>query len=473
MAKKKATGLFQTVIDVLESVHAPIPVDEVIERVRQRFPTQSKNPAARIRSHLRTDHVGQTLVWLDRHTIVPARVAMRGVRFRVYLSEVEVEAGALLIYPAFDGYLPRNFELEEMQLHDTDGEPLAVRPTLMQMVETDDFGTAARKVPVFELGDWFRAHGVSHDDSLLITIDDWQRGAFRLQHEPAKQRRDEDIEGQNQALADMLFDMLEAERNERLWVRPALLTAYARLAEPQGYSADHWRYVIKDDERMTSDGDMIFYNDYDTMFEDFFSSKRPSKRQPSASSGKPGQDRQVYRFKAVLGHRPSIWRRVEIQGKQTVADFDRLLRCAFKHDGGDHLGGFWKRVRRGKRNRFRDIDLGTVDPFGEGDGAEQSIAELGLKPGDEVKYVYDFGDWIEHLLTLEETVEPEAKAKYPRVVDQNKPRYQYCQACKAAQRQTVATWFCHQCSEGRGRVLLCEPCLMDQHEDHYADEIVY
>jgi hypothetical protein len=25
---------------------------------------------------------------------------------------------------------------------------------------------------------------------------------------------------------------------------------------------------------------------------------------------------------------------------------------------------------------------------------------LGLKPGDEVKYVYDFGDWIEHLLTL-------------------------------------------------------------------------
>jgi hypothetical protein len=39
---------------------------------------------------------------------------------------------------------------------------------------------------------------------------------------------------------------------------------------------------------MASDGDMIFYNDYDPMFEDFFSSKRPGKRQLSASSGKPG-----------------------------------------------------------------------------------------------------------------------------------------------------------------------------------------
>ena len=55
----------------------------------------------------------------------------------------------------------------------------------------------------------------------------------------------------------------------------------------------------------------------------------------------------------------------------------------------------------------------------------------------------------------------------------HKLRYQYCQACKAVQRQTVATWFCHQCSDGRGRMLLCEACLMDEHEDHDADEIVY
>ena len=473
MVKNQSTALYQTVVDVLASVHAPVPVDEIIDIVLKRFPTQSKNPAARIRSHLRTNHVGKTLVFLDRKTIVPVQVAMQGVRFRVYLSPAEVDAGALLIYPTFDGYRSRNLELEDMQLHDADGAPLTARAKLMQLVETNEFGTSAHEVPAFELGDWFHAHGVGHNDSLLLTIDDWQRGDFRLQHEPAKQRRDDDIERQNQALADMLFDMLEAERSERMFVKPSLLTAYARLSNSQASPADHWHYVIEADERLASDGDMIFYNDNNTMFEDWFASKPRGKRNASTSRGKPNQNRQVYRFKAVLGNRTTIWRRVEIQGKQTVADFDRLLRHAFQHDGGDHLGGFWKRVRRGKSNRYREIDLGTVDPLGEGDGAEQSIADLGLKPGDEVKYVYDFGDWVEHILTLEELVAPEAGAKYPRVVDQNKSKHRYCQACKAEQRQTVATWVCHACSHGRRQVLLCEACLIDEHEDHDADEIVY
>ena len=61
----------------------------------------------------------------------------------------------------------------------------------------------------------------------------------------------------------------------------------------------------------------------------------------------------------------------------------------------------------------------SVDPFGEGE--DQYIAELELQPGDELKYVYDFGDWIEHRLILEEILEPQAKAIYPRIVAQNKP----------------------------------------------------
>jgi hypothetical protein len=69
MAKKKSMSLFQTVADVLESEPAPVPVDEITERVLKRYPSQSKNPAARIRSHLRTDHVGRTLVFLDRKTV--------------------------------------------------------------------------------------------------------------------------------------------------------------------------------------------------------------------------------------------------------------------------------------------------------------------------------------------------------------------------------------------------------------------
>jgi hypothetical protein len=138
------------------------------------------------------------------------------------------------------------------------------------------------------------------------------------------------------------------------------------------------------------------------------------------------------------------------------------------------LSGFWKRIRRGSGQRFREVQLGTIDPWGEGDSAAQHLAELTLKPGDQLKYVYDFGDWIEHLVTLEATAEPEAGETYPRVVDQNKIRYRYCQTCKAKKRKTVATWLCIECSERELRkVLVCEACLTDAHETHYAEEIVY
>ncbi len=35
------------------------------------------------------------------------------------------------------------------------------------------------------------------------------------------------------------------------------------------------------------------------------------------------------------------------------------------------------------------------------------IASLNLKPGDKLKYVYDFGDWIEHVLEVEAQFRPQ------------------------------------------------------------------
>jgi hypothetical protein len=138
------------------------------------------------------------------------------------------------------------------------------------------------------------------------------------------------------------------------------------------------------------------------------------------------------------------------------------------------MGGFYKLVQRGKGKSFREIDVGTVNPMGEGDGADVAVAGLGLAPEDELKYVYDFGDWIEHRLTLQEIVEPDEDAVYPRVVDQNKPRYKYCERCKAEGRETVATWICIKCSQREDRaVRLCEDCLVEEHEEHYAEEILY
>lgn len=114
-------------------------------------------------------------------------------------------------------------------------------------------------------------------------------------------------------------------------------------------------------------------------------------------------------------------------------------------------------------------------PMTKSEAIEQVTAQLqGPKPGQELKYVYDFGDWIEHRLTLESIGEPDEGIDYPHLGEQNKPRYRYCRHCQSEGRKTVATWICIECSnEEKEDVLVCEDCLYAHHEEHYADEILY
>jgi hypothetical protein len=145
------------------------------------------------------------------------------------------------------------------------------------------------------------------------------------------------------------------------------------------------------DDRLYTDGWQIRYHDSRPTVFDLLEGASP------AAVSKPvaeDQGAQVYRLKAALAIRPGLWRTIEIQGKHTLADLDQALRAAFDHDGSDHLGGFWKLVPRGaktqlgsqargatKRTRFRQVDLGDVNPFGGGDGADVQIASLELAVG--------------------------------------------------------------------------------------------
>jgi hypothetical protein len=208
-----------------------------------------------------------------------------------------------------------------------------------------------------------------------------------------------------------------------------------------------------------------------------FSDLRGAPKQATSPHQRPlsrQEAQQVYRFKAALWHNKNIWRRIEIQGGQTLADFDEMLRTAFQQDHMDHLSGFWQLVRRGESRRFREVELGNINPYGEGDAASIQIASLSLTPGDALKYVYDFGDWVQHRLDLEAIVEAEEEASYPRIIGQNKPRYRYCRICKNEGGKSVATWICYTCSdEEQSAVLLCETCLGAHDEEHYLEEMLY
>ncbi len=121
---------------------------------------------------------------------------------------------------------------------------------------------------------------------------------------------------------------------------------------------------------------------------------------------------QVFRFKVRRGRRGRI-KHFELLGNQTLGDFDAILRNAFNLDPFDHLSGFWIAGERG----LPDLELGTIEPFGGGDAADILIGFLDLEVGDMLKYVYDFGDWIEYTITLEAITDREEGVEYPRVIE--------------------------------------------------------
>jgi hypothetical protein len=461
----------QAVEQIVAQLDGPIEVNELCRRVLDIAPSRAKKPLAAVRNHVRQEHIGRSVIFLDAKTVLPLRLAMKGVRFRVPVSRREADQGVLIIYPAFQYFLRQELEPDSIQLREAKGNhPLPVRlTTVRERVETP-FGKQVVDHPAFDLGRWFDREGVRRKDSVLVTIENWEEGRFRLKHEPAKHQREEEIARRDQELSDILFDLLEKARNEVVYGPEAIATAYALMSSPGGYPGNHWIEVVHHDPRMRYDGSWIRYSDWRSPLESMFQEDEPV---PQVEFSRE-QGRKVYRFKASLWRRSGLWRVIEIQGEQTLADFDGILRDAFQHDVFDHLGGFWKRIRRGDSKRFREVDIGTVNPFEGGEGAEVAIAGLELEPGQELKYVYDFGDWIEHRIVLEEIVEPEKDAVYPRIVDQNKPRYRNCESCRAQGRKRRATWICLKCSAEQERdVLICEDCLDREHMDHYAEEILY
>ncbi len=459
---------------VSESLEGAVSFEEFCQKVLNVRPSSVKNPKNSIRQRLRYDWRNR-LIYLDRNTLLPTRLAMQGVRFAVPLTPQAVKQNLLLIDPAFVGFFDHRTLLKTIKLLDEQGQALPTVLKSFKEKETTPFGDMEVEHSGFELVEWFNSHQAQAGDYVLITIEDWDQRCFRLEYESAHVREQHraEITAQNQELADLIFEALESERDEGVLASVAVYSAYARMQDPRGYPGDHWMQVIEQDSRMLYDGFMIRYSDWRSLFDMFDEALEESSTVEEAIALSPEQARAVYRFKAAFAFRPGLWRRIEIQGEQTLADFNSILVTAFGHDW-DHLGGFWKRVQRGKSKRYRYIDLGTVDPFGGGEGADTPIASIELQPGDILKYVFDFGDWIEHTLTLEEIVEPEEGIEYPHIAAQNEPCYRYCERCKVEGRKTVATWICIDCSDREQRdVLLCEDCLNEEHEDHYTDKILY
>lgn len=485
-SKEKLPTYEEIIADILRSTPGPLSARELAEKMLAVRSSQAKNPMQAMRQHIRQAN-GRLLVFLDADTILPLRLAFQGVRFRLPFDREMVNKGLVNIGDSLPSYLPRQFPLERLHFVDSARKPVAfqVKP-VSQQVNTP-FGRQAITTLYANLSAWFRAQKVYVKDHLLITILDWEQGVLQLAREPFGQRDQDLLAQRNHLLASLFFDLLESTVDEDIYIHVAVPTVYARLPDKSGYPPGHWAVVLEADGRMTSDGWRIHYSDSGfSPMERLAREIAGEPRHPTARPVSKEQGEQVYRFKAALAYRPSLWREIEVQGKHSLVDLDLVLRDAFNHDVFDHLGGFWKLIPRGvqgkpgaakrgaaRQTRYREVELGDVEPMGGGEGARVKIAGLGMAVGERLKYVYDFGDWIEHHLTLEAIETPQVSAKYPREVARNQPEYVYCVECYKQGRQKVAKWICLDCTTGPDQeIVLCEKCA-DRHEEHYVEEILY
>ena len=457
---------------------APMSVQELAQKILAMRPSAAKDPEKAAEQKIR-EAIGRQLVYLDSNTILPLRSAWQGVRFRMDLSREEVNKGFFDAGNAFAFYLPNGFNLANLRLVDADGQAIQFKVNAVKKKVKGIFGTSEETFYYCHIPEWLRACKFAPKDHLLFTVLNRENGVLKMEHEPYKQINAELLESRNRLLANILYELLEHSSRGRIFLNEALPTAYARLPEKDGYPPYHWIMLLANDERMDTNGWDIVYRDSEfSMLDSLFEEVGGNKRKLQKKSVSKEQNEQVYRFKADLKYRPKIWRMIEIQGKNTLEDFNRILVAVFDHDF-DHLGGFWKLVPRGETargvTRYREVDLGSVDPFGEGDGADVTIAELELAVGSKMKYVFDFGDWIEHVLPLEAIELPQTNAKYPREAKRNMPKYANCVECLKKGKETVAIYVCLTCTKKpEEERLLCQDCV-EKHEskDHYVEKIPY
>jgi hypothetical protein len=461
---------------IIDQLDAPISEEELARRVFEIYPTTAKTASSSLKNTLRYDHDGHTLIRISKDKIIPMRLFMPGVRFRIPVN-ARLAHACILTLDMFDPYYFQSRPGEtSLSFKDEKGEILPVHMKAIMISTPRELAhfLGSHKGEGYDLQDWAEHHKIQKGDSILVTIKDWGRNIFAIEHEPAGKRRRLDIEAANHEFADNLFTLLEGIYDDRPLAFQIIPKVYASLSNPYGYPGDPWIEVIEKDGRMNCDGLMITYAEDLGLFE----------RMTVRESGKNipyihdkytrEQANQVYRFKAELGDSKGIWREVEIKGGQRLAELDRILRMAFQLDTSDHLGGFWKLIPRGTSKRVREIEIGEVDPLGGGSAADLHVGGLDFKPGHRLKYVYDFGDWVEHFLTLEEISTAAGGVQYPRIASQNKPRYKYCQACADDGKKTVATIICYDCSNREGKdILVCEGCFNKRHFEHYYGEIVY
>lgn len=135
----------------------------------------------------------------------------------------------------------------------------------------------------------------------------------------------------------------------------------------------------------------------------------------------------VYTFKVALAGHKGIWRQIAVRGHQTLDHLHEAIFTAFnRYD--EHLYSFYF-PRPGQRGRaaLRDAveythPYALSGRFGDDESKDASKARLeglGLRAGQQFRYLFDFGDSWWHDITVEKIDKAGQPGKYPRVIEKH------------------------------------------------------
>ena len=113
---------------------------------------------------------------------------------------------------------------------------------------------------------------------------------------------------------------------------------------------------------------------------------------------------------SLLDIEPPIWRCIELSSQTTLRQFHRILQIAMGWENY-HMHEFLVSKQR----------YGVPDPTYDEPGeviveGKVQLADVLPGPGSQIQYIYDFGDYWQHTVELEEIVPAESGAAYPRVI---------------------------------------------------------
>jgi hypothetical protein len=399
----------------------PLPFDEIMRRVQQLRPIDTKNPASTIRgaigqSRLIVNTGDGRFGWLLR--------LINGSSMRLTLAPADFDGKTLrlgedtllLLWPAFfEIQSRRDISPITLQLPDRGTVTLA-----LVHLQGSQWGMAGPA----EFWQWFTALHAAPADHLLLRAVDGEHKLYAAEFQPRAARDEVAIAARNQAVVQAAVERLRRSAyGVADWdLIPHLLATgqyrHPIPPDPLGdiWTEDIWRPVLEEKKPPSRMWVRIDPDEYDVDHPaDLPREYQPGPgRRPRAS--RQAQHGPLKTFVLRVNHRalPRVWRDVEIAADQTLEDLHLIIQQAFDW-ADDHLYSFFM------NGQVYDQASEIGSPWSETSKHthQVTIDSLDLTARSRFLYYFDYGDSHEFDVQVKQINPAAPKGTYPRLVTQH------------------------------------------------------